>query len=229
MLGNPQSIYAIQKLYLDLEQKIKNSDLTDQQKLIECDNFIRSQQEITLSNAEHISNAYKLSGDIFYKNKKYDKALENYAEQKKLLITIKDSKKNNVTSRVSLVDTYFNIANIKLMLNDLDEAKKSFVEAWNMNDEVVSARVDNNETTPNYSSRSAIFSSLESIAEKQNDTSTLLDLCTSYAKKLKLPGVCLPIHRSSGISIRPFKSSALVSIEFKCLLAIQLFNFLSNS
>ena len=229
MLGNPQSIYNIHKLYSDLEQKIKNPALTNQQKLIECDNFIRSQQEITLSNAEHISNAYKLSGDLFYKNKEYEKALENYTHQKNLLNMIKESKKSLVTSRVSLVDTYFNIANTKLMLNDLDGAKESFVKAWNMNDEVVSARVDKNETTPNYSSRSAIFSCLESIAEKQNDTSTLLDLCTSYAKKLKVPGVCLPIRDVSGISIRPFKSSSLASIEFKCLLAIQLFNFLSNS
>lgn len=229
MLGNPQSIYNIHKLYADLEQKIKNPALTNQQKLTECDNFIRSQQEITLSNAEHISNAYKLSGDLFYKNKEYEKALENYTHQKNLLNMIKESKKSHVTSRVSLVDTYFNIANTKLMLNDLDGAKESFVKAWNMNDEVVSARVDKNETTPNYSSRSAIFSCLESIAEKQNDATTLLNLSTSYAEKLKFPGVCLPMYYGSGIYIRPFKSFSLVSIEFKCLLAIQLLNFLSNS
>ena len=227
MLSNPQTSYELNQAF---ERKIKNPALTDQQKLNECYNFIRSQPEINTSNAEYILNAYKLCGDLLCKNNQYAEALEYYHKcQENLLNIVKKSKSNLVTSRLLLVDTYFNIANIKLMLNDLDEAKKSFVEAWNMNDEVVSARVDNNETAPNYSSRSAIFSSLESIAEKQNDTSTLLDLCTSYAKKLKLPGVCLPIHRSSGISIRPFKSSALVSIEFKCLLAIQLFNFLSNS
>ena len=37
MLGNPQSIYNIHKLYADLEQKIKNPALTNQQKLTECD------------------------------------------------------------------------------------------------------------------------------------------------------------------------------------------------
>ena len=71
MLSNPQTSYELNQAF---ERKIKNPALTDQQKLNECYNFIRSQPEINTSNAEHISNAYKLSGDLFYKNNEYEKA-----------------------------------------------------------------------------------------------------------------------------------------------------------
>ena len=211
----------------DFKKRFLISTLTDEQTLKQCNDFITSHHPTDNINAEHISRAYKISGNILYKSERYQEALKHYIEQKNSIEIKLRSDSDPVFSRLLLADAYFNIGKTNLTLEDFESAKENFISAWKMNDDVISQRRERNEDISTYNSRLEIFSNLVLIAQKQNDYTALLGLCKIYAEKLKFPGVCLPIKNYHGTRIGTLKSNALSPMEFKCLLSINVFKFLS--
>jgi hypothetical protein len=216
------------QLLLDLKKKLTNPALTDDQRLTECDNFIQSLQPITNSNAEEISNTYKISGDILFKNNRFQDALTQYTHQQNSIMTLIPFGISPVSVRLSLASAHLNIGKSMLKLNDLDGAKQNLISAWKDNDQTVTLRAEKNENISTYNGRLKIFFLLKSIASLQNDDTELVEICTSYAEKLKLPGVSKPQKEAPVVEFRNLLSCSLTSIEFKCILAINISCFLST-